>query len=59
VIPIESLLSLIVEMRARMGASIGAIGILSAIIGIICLFVTVILEHMKKRRYAHRSKVND
>jgi predicted histidine transporter YuiF (NhaC family) len=40
-----------------MGVATSAIGIVSAIIGIICLFVAVILEYMKKRRYTHRSKI--
>jgi len=45
-----------IENRARQGAFIGTIGIFFLIVGIAYLLVTVVLEYMKKRRYAQRSK---
>jgi len=56
-IPIELRIRFIIEVRARIGASIGAIGIVSAIVGIGYLLATVILEYTKKKRYANRSKI--
>jgi len=50
------LLLSMIEDRARQSAFIGAIGIFFLIVGIPYLLVTVVLEHMKKRRYAQRSK---
>jgi len=49
----ELLVRLILEGRARTGAAISGIGILVIIFGFTYLLATVILEYMKKRRYAN------
>lgn len=41
--------------RMSVGSGIGAIGIIFIIFGTVYLLTTVILEYMKRRRYAHRS----
>jgi hypothetical protein len=54
---IDRILLFIVESRARPGAVIGAIGVMSAIVGIGYLLATVILEYNKKNRQTNRSKI--
>jgi len=43
--------------RMSVGSGIGAIGIFFIIFGTMYFLATTILEYMKKRRLAHRSKI--
>jgi len=45
--------------RMSVGSGIGAIGIIFIVFGMAYLLATTILESMKKRRYAHRSKTHE
>jgi len=53
----EILIRLIIEGRARVGATIGALGTLFLVFGVLYLLVTVVFEYLKKKRYANRSKI--
>jgi hypothetical protein len=55
--PPELRLLALLESRARIGASIGGIGIFFLIVGIGYLLAAFLLEYNKKRRHAHRSKI--
>jgi hypothetical protein len=55
--PIEVQEWLIAFCRMSVGSGIGAIGIFFIIFGTMYFLATTILEYMKKRRLAHRSKI--
>jgi len=48
--------SQIQSFKNPLGVWVGGIGIILFAVGTVYLLATVILEYMKKRRYAHRSK---
>lgn len=56
-IPDETLVTYHISLPRIVGGAIGVFGMPFIIVGILGLVATVTLEHMKKKRYANRSKI--